>query len=204
MAYDPRPAIERFLSRIEIEDATDPCWTWTGKAGSQGGYGFFRDRQRIYVHRWAYEFFVRQIPDGLTVEHLCHTRDMDCPGGPTCPHRRCVNPEHLTLLPIGDNVRAGGHGKRTHCLKGHPLVHQAYLGHRKCVECRNQRQREWSAAKRERLGLPTGNGTRNRSKTHCPAGHEYSPENTYVNSGRRVCRECRECRRLKRRERIDN
>jgi len=30
----------------------------------------------------------------------------------------------------------------------------------------------------------------NRGKTHCPHGHEYTPENTYINSGRRHCRIC--------------
>jgi len=24
----------------------------------------------------------------------------------------------------------------------------------------------------------------------CPVGHEYSPENTYVNGGKRRCKEC--------------
>lgn len=28
------------------------------------------------------------------------------------------------------------------------------------------------------------------NKTHCPQGHEYTPENTYVNGGRRTCRTC--------------
>jgi hypothetical protein len=31
----------------------------------------------------------------------------------------------------------------------------------------------------------------NGAKTHCPQGHEYTPENTYINRGRRNCRECR-------------
>lgn len=30
----------------------------------------------------------------------------------------------------------------------------------------------------------------NRHKTHCPAGHPYSPENTYRHRGRRECRVC--------------
>jgi hypothetical protein len=30
----------------------------------------------------------------------------------------------------------------------------------------------------------------NRSKTHCPAGHAYDAENTYIEGGRRHCRIC--------------
>ncbi|HEY6021612.1 MAG TPA: HNH endonuclease signature motif containing protein [Candidatus Paceibacterota bacterium] len=30
----------------------------------------------------------------------------------------------------------------------------------------------------------------NRAKTHCPKGHEYTPENTYNWSNRRVCKTC--------------
>ncbi|WP_417159116.1 HNH endonuclease signature motif containing protein [Streptomyces gilvifuscus] len=41
----------------------------------------------------------------------------------------------------------------------------------------------------------------NAAKTHCPAGHEYTPENTYVGSeGTRFCRRCdRDKKRAKRR-----
>jgi hypothetical protein len=36
-----------------------------------------------------------------------------------------------------------------------------------------------------------GHGRNNAGKTHCPQGHEYSPENTYVDSnGHRWCRVC--------------
>jgi hypothetical protein len=31
---------------------------------------------------------------------------------------------------------------------------------------------------------------RNREKTHCPRGHEYSPENTYQGKRGRFCRAC--------------
>lgn len=35
-------------------------------------------------------------------------------------------------------------------------------------------------------------GASQRAKTHCPNGHEYTPENTYVFAdGRRRCRRCR-------------
>jgi hypothetical protein len=31
----------------------------------------------------------------------------------------------------------------------------------------------------------------NAAKTHCPHGHAYSADNTYINRGRRFCRTCR-------------
>ena len=44
-------------------------------------------------------------------------------------------------------------------------------------------------------GVPSrsGGGKFNKSKTHCPQGHEYNKENTYVvpKSGNRQCRVCR-------------
>jgi len=39
---------------------------------------------------------------------------------------------------------------------------------------------------------------RNAAKTHCPQGHEFTPENTYVNS--KGSRECLICRRITYRE----
>jgi len=38
----------------------------------------------------------------------------------------------------------------------------------------------------------------NREKTHCPHGHEYTPENTYMQLAHgRPCRQCRACRRAR-------
>jgi hypothetical protein len=33
-------------------------------------------------------------------------------------------------------------------------------------------------------------GRNNSLKTHCPHGHEYTPDNIYRNGGRRSCKEC--------------
>ena len=41
---------------------------------------------------------------------------------------------------------------------------------------------------------------RNKVKTHCPQGHEYTPENTYV-WGDRNFRQCRTCTRERGRKR---
>lgn len=36
-----------------------------------------------------------------------------------------------------------------------------------------------------------------QNKTHCPQGHEYTPENTYRAPGRVAARQCRECGRIR-------
>lgn len=46
-------------------------------------------------------------------------------------------------------------------------------------------------------------GEYNRVKTHCPKGHEYTPENTYLGK-RKNNRTCRECSRTRDRERKRN
>ena len=46
-----------------------------------------------------------------------------------------------------------------------------------------------NAADMKAKGRAGRNG--NERKTHCPAGHEYTPENTLVSKGERYCRACR-------------
>lgn len=46
-----------------------------------------------------------------------------------------------------------------------------------------------------------GKGHNMRIKTHCPSGHEYTPENTVFNTkGSRVCRQCKKSTRNKARD----
>lgn len=76
------------------------------------------------------------------------------------------------------------------CPQGHEFTEDnTYTdkrGYRHCVTCRRDRMRARRAAN---PGL--GRGGFNKTKTHCPKGHEYSEENTYFNpQGRRMCRTC--------------
>jgi hypothetical protein len=136
----PTP-IERFMEKVEPQ--SDECWGWTATR-NKGGYGRFGDSNKVYpAHRWSYEYHVGPIPEGLDLDHTCHTDDKECPGGIECEHRRCVNPWHLEPVTRKENIRRGRTGA-------------------------------WKAA-----------------ITHCPQGHEYAAENTYVSPrNQRVCRTC--------------
>jgi hypothetical protein len=66
-------------------------------------------------------------------------------------------------------------------------------GWRGCRACRRENQRRQDAARRAGRGLANG------AKTHCPQGHEYTPENTYLrpDGGGRDCLTCRRKRDAK-------
>lgn len=54
----------------------------------------------------------------------------------------------------------------------------------------------------ENMADMTGHGRGNGGKTHCPRGHEYTPENTYIWHGpTRHFRKCRTCERARHRRR---
>lgn len=95
--HDRTAEAARFWAKVARTDGG--CWEWTG-AVTRNGYGRFRVRRsgrwtHVYAHRWAYEAAAGPIPDGIYLDHLCHTNDTACAGGNSCRHRRCVNPAHL-------------------------------------------------------------------------------------------------------------
>lgn len=84
----------------------DGCWEWTGTVSSWTGYGTIGN---VGVHRLMFERHVGPIPDGATIDHMCHNEAAHaglCEGGNTCLHRRCCNPEHLQLVTHGENLAA--------------------------------------------------------------------------------------------------
>lgn len=81
------------------------CWEFTGYI-LPTGYGQLG--RNIGAHRVAWEVANgRPVPAGLVVDHECHNRDPQCLASMDCPHRRCVNANHLEAVPSGVNVMRG-------------------------------------------------------------------------------------------------
>lgn len=145
----PTTPIERLLSHYLVPTEPDACIPWTGKPSPQN-YGWVSIDGKIFTaHRVMYLMFVGPIPDGLVPDHLCHTRDLSCPGGP-CAHRLCGRPDHLELVTQGENVLRGrspmaDNARKTHCPQGHPYdAANTWVdkhGYRACRTCNRDRGR---------------------------------------------------------------
>jgi hypothetical protein len=180
------------------------CWHLPAGAGSPHGNGYYTltvSGKRWYAHRLSYTLFVGPIPADLALDHLCHTRDLSCPGGDACPHRQCVNPAHLEAVTDRVNSLRGrspiaANAAKTVCAEGHPLVLKgSRRPSRYCPICRMRN--------RIAKGETSGNGHM-RERTECPAGHPYDEVNTYIHrnpDGTPRCRMCRACMRERARAR---
>ena len=103
---DPRE--RRFWAQVK-RGVDDECWEWTGRL-QPNGYGIFGATGTRLVHRISYQYMVGPIPDGLVLDHVCHTRDRNCRDNNECRHRRCVNPAHLEPVTRRENIARGGGG----------------------------------------------------------------------------------------------
>ena len=120
--FDTWPFSPRFEQR-----GPDECWPWLRAVGNHG-YGITYDgvASRL-AHRVAWTLHhQRQIPEGDTVDHVCHVRT-------------CVNPAHLRLLSNVDNATDNGQRSKTNCPKGHVYDEANTIidgkGYRKCRAC---------------------------------------------------------------------
>lgn len=100
---NPAELEERFWAKVSwtLDDwgtRKSPCWNWQ-KALNVKGYGLFNiNGSSCLAHRIAYELEREEIPEGLTLDHLCH-------------NPRCVNPWHLEAVSQGEN----NNRKLRHC-----------------------------------------------------------------------------------------
>jgi hypothetical protein len=135
---------------------------------------------KVMLHRWLYDQLNPTSPLGRDRLRRDPAHDP-----------RNVNP--LLMRRVAPNDRL----PTDRCRKGHLYSEVGELPEgrgdkRRCRQCwRESRDRVNQA---ERTEYPSANPVHaNRDKTHCPNGHEYTPENTLrwaADKGRRRCRIC--------------
>jgi hypothetical protein len=135
------PVAVRFWSFVD-KRGPDECWQWNGTCDA-GGYGQLKvNGKNVRAHRLSYALNVGPVVDAMDLDHLCHTRDLLCPGGKACPHRSCVNPSHLEPTTGRENRLRGRsfaafNAAKTHCVNGHPFDEaNTYFGPRGGRGCR--------------------------------------------------------------------
>lgn len=128
----------------------------------------------VYLHRLAYG----DVPPGLVVDHLCRNRG-------------CINPAHLEAVTNEENIRRG---RLPHLGTRVPCGHGPKKS--RCSVCRQEHRIQIGETK-SRRGSPA-------LRAHCPRGHPYDDENTYLvrrHDGSLKQRMCRECGRIRVRNR---
>ena len=99
---------QRWQMKITIDHASG-CWQWTAAVGDHGYPRFFlKSGVTASAHRWGYEQFIGPIPEGLELDHLCHTKDVPgCIATGSCVHKTCANPGHLEPVTQIENLKRG-------------------------------------------------------------------------------------------------
>lgn len=126
-----------FINKIKFA-GTHECWEWLGPKSKHGyGYSYFGNKNKR-VHRVFLEYHLKQeIPKNLVVDHMCRNRG-------------CVNPNHLRVVSVSENVLAYNSQSITKILKdrtccpncGGPLVQMKTRKRRQCKPCDRERVRK--------------------------------------------------------------
>lgn len=164
-----------------IPEPNTGCWLWTASL-CRDGYGNFYDGKRVIgAHRFSWQTYKGEIPEGLHILHKCDTP-------------ACVNPDHLSLGTHRDNMNdsllkgRNFFASKTHCKRGHVLSGEnLYVrpdGTRDCYTCRQERHLRTY----KKVICPA------KPKTHCKRGHPLSGDNLIKT--RRTARLCKACHNM--------
>lgn len=147
---------ERWDGMMGVSYSPEPntgCWLWLGKLSRENGYGQMGVMGKTrYAHRLAWEVAHGPIPPGLTIDHLCRQRS-------------CVNPDHLEVVTIRENVlrgvgRSAVNHRKTHCKYGHEFspknTHIDPKGKRVCRACKRDTYRKVQQRKAVRARTTSG------------------------------------------------
>lgn len=123
-----------------LVDFTNECWEWLGSK-YQNGYGKYN---RSMAHRVSYELTKGHVPEDMCLDHLCKNRS-------------CVNPEHLEIVTLVENVMRGEsqhalNAKKSYCKNGHEFTlkntyRRKDRATRECKTCRNAAGTKYIAKK---------------------------------------------------------
>jgi hypothetical protein len=135
----PQRVLDRARQRIVAGD--NDCAISTYSVGSHGyaqiGWTEGGKSHMRLAHRVVWEAEHGEIPEGMTVDHLCKTR-------------KCVNVDHLRLLTNFENARrtSGRDWPLGECVNGHPNSALRLHGAKSvCGSCSADWQRQYRARK---------------------------------------------------------
>ena len=122
---------EDFWQFVNVR-SEDECWLWIGESIQKTGYAQYGTR---LAHRVSWEITNGKIPRGMTIDHLCFVP-------------LCMNPKHLEVVTLAENVRRMNMLNRGRCRKGHVIrgLEDVYIrpdnGRSMCRSCMQARQRK--------------------------------------------------------------
>ena len=141
MEASPRRNLPAAYRRIidRTAQAAGGCLICTYSTGSHGYAQAWDGQTVVLAHRIVWEYHHGPIAPGMTVDHA------------VCRNRRCVNVQHLRLIPNLDNARRNAPGRdwpigKRECIRGHDASWWRAKGPTRakgnCHACRMVRQAE--------------------------------------------------------------
>jgi hypothetical protein len=118
-----------------VDEVEDGHWQWCQAHRRTDGYAVVTIGGRTEpLHRYLYECLIGPVPDGMELDHTCHST-------------WCCSPFHVEPVTHPENL-ARIALRRPRCKRGHPYAEHGYTdprGWRRCRECARSLRRKEAA-----------------------------------------------------------